>query len=32
MHEHKGKFHCGICGADFDTQEELRLHQSYGHL
>lgn len=28
----RGKWHCGICGADFDSQEELRLHQSFGHL
>lgn len=28
----RGKFHCGICGADFATADELRFHQQLGHL
>lgn len=28
----RGRYHCGICGADFDTADELRFHQQLGHL
>jgi hypothetical protein len=26
------KHKCGICGEEFDTIDELRLHQQLGHL